>query len=204
MKTVRLRHAVRADVPTIVDIWVDAFTDDPFLRWMQPDDAGWPAFGTAWLTFIAELCFERGHTYIADPADVAIAWIPPDLEFVTLADVERGRAIIEEHAGKARADGALATIVAARAHLPAEPHWTLQYIGVRRSRQGAGLGVAAAAPGLARCDNDALPCSLVSTNLRNVPFYERQGFRVAAESFTPDGAAAMRPMHRAARAAFTD
>ena len=53
MKTVRLRHAVRADLPTIVDIWVDAFTDDPYFRWVQPDDDRWPAFGTAWLTFIA-------------------------------------------------------------------------------------------------------------------------------------------------------
>jgi GNAT superfamily N-acetyltransferase len=204
MSTVRLRHALRADLPTIVDIWVDAFTDDPYLRWIQPDDEAWPAFGTAWLTFIAELCFEHGHTYLADPAHVAVAWIPPDHAFATADDVARGSGIIAEHAGETRAEDAFTTIVSARQHLLEEPHWTLQYVGVRRARQSTGLGVAAIAPGLARCDNDRLPCSLVSTNARNVPFYERLGFTVAVEVSTPDGAATLRPMHRRAPAQFTD
>jgi hypothetical protein len=43
-----------------------------------------------------------------------------------------------------------------------------------------------------------------STNPKNVPFYERHGFRVAAETATPDGAATLRPMHRAPRVSFTD
>lgn len=45
-------------------------------------------------------------------------------------------------------------------------------------------------------DADGMPASLVSTNPRNVPFYERLGFRVDAEVSTPDGAAVMRAMHR--------
>jgi hypothetical protein len=50
----------------------------------------------------------------------------------------------------------------------------------------------------ARCDHVGMPCSLVSSNGRNVRFYERFGFRVAAEAPTPHGAATLRPMHRAA------
>lgn len=90
--------------------------------------------------------------------------------------------------------------MAARAHAVDEPHWTLQYIGVRPGRQGAGLGAAAVAPILAVIDAEALACGLVSTNPRNVPFYERLGFRVKAEVATPDGAAALRPMRREPRA----
>jgi GNAT superfamily N-acetyltransferase len=204
MGTLRLRHARRADLPTIVEIWVDAFSDDPYFRWIEPRDERWLAFGTAWLSFIAQLTFERGHTLIAEPADVAIAWVPPDIELVDADAVERARGIIVEHAGEARAEEALRTIVAARAHLLEEPHWTLQYIGVRGATQGRGLGAAAAAPGLARCDDEALPCSLISTNPKNVPFYARQGFEVAAEISTPDGVATLRPMHRAPRTPFTD
>jgi len=204
MGTTHLRHALRADLPTIVDIWVDAFTDDPFFRWIEPADDRWPTFGTAWLTLIAELTFERGHTLIVDPPAAAIAWVPPDIELVNADAVTRAREVIAAHAGETRADEALATFVAARAHLLEEPHWTLQYIGVRRSEQSSGFGSAAAAPGLVRCDADGLPCCLISTNPKNVPFYERHGFRVAAEVPTPDGAATLRPMHRAARATFTD
>lgn len=42
-----LRHALRRDLGAIVDLWVDAFADDPYLRWIQPDDQRWPAFGNA-------------------------------------------------------------------------------------------------------------------------------------------------------------
>ncbi|HEY5876376.1 MAG TPA: GNAT family N-acetyltransferase [Ilumatobacteraceae bacterium] len=197
MTGIRIRHALRRDLGTIVELWVDAFSADPYLRWIQPDDRAWPAFGGAWMTFIAELVFERGHTYLADPADVAVAWIPPDVALVGPPEVERGRSIIAEHAGEARADAAFATIIAARGHAVEDSHWTLQYLGVLTSRQGAGLGASAVAPILAVCDAERLPCGLVSTNPRNVSFYERLGFRVTAEVATPDGAATLRPMYRA-------
>ncbi len=196
MTGLSLRHALRRDLGTIVDLWVDAFAADPYLRWIQPDDDAWPAFGGAWMTFIAELVFERGHTYLADPAEVAVAWVPPDIALVGPTEVARGRSIIAEHAGETRADEALGTIIAARGHGLEESHWTLQYLGVRTARQGAGLGAVAVASILARCDAERLPCGLVSTNPRNVSFYERLGFRVDAEVATPDGAATLRPMHR--------
>lgn len=198
MTAAPLRHALRRDLDAVIEVWVDAFAGDPYLRWIEPDDGRWPAFGTAWMTFIADLVFERGHTYVADPIDVAVAWVPPDLALVGPDDLARGRSIIASHAGEARAEDAVATIMAARGHGLEESHWTLQYLGVRSSKQGTGLGAAAVAPMLAVCDRDALPCGLVSTNPRNVPFYERLGFRVDAEVPTPDGAAVLRPMHRVA------
>ena len=194
----RLRHALGADLPAIADLWVDAFAGDPYLRWIEPDDARWADFGRAWMTFIVELTFERGHTYLDGGADVAVAWIPPDLSLVRPDDVTRGRAIIAAAAGEARADDAVATILAARSRALEEPHWTLQYLGVRSGRRGTGLGLAAVTPMLEVCDADGVPCGLVSTNPRNLTFYERLGFQAYAEVTTPDGAATLRPMHRAA------
>lgn len=154
-----LRHALRRDLPDIVELWVEAFADDPYLRWIEPDDERWTTFGAAWMTFIVDLVFERGHTYLADPVDVAVAWVPPDVAVVGPDDVARGRSIIAEHAGEALADDALSTIMNARAHALDEPHWTLQYIGVRPGRQGAGLGAAAMASMLAVCDAEVLACA---------------------------------------------
>jgi GNAT superfamily N-acetyltransferase len=194
----RLRHALRADLPTIVDVWVDAFARDPYLRWIAPGDDDWATFGPAWLGFIAGHCFERGHTFLDDESVVAVAWIPPDLALVGPDDIAVGRGIIEATAGTARADEALQVILAARGHALEEPHWTLQYVGVRSGHQSGGRGAAAVAPILRVCDETHLPCGLVSSNPRNVPFYERHGFVVAAEVTTPDGAATLRPMVRAA------
>jgi GNAT superfamily N-acetyltransferase len=195
-----LRHALRRDLDVVAQVWVEAFAGDAYLRWIQPDDREWPAFGGAWMRFIAELVFERGHTYVDDPPAVAVAWVPPDVALVGPDDIARGRSIIAAHAGETRADEAIATIVAARGHVADEPHWTLQYIGVTPRRQSAGLGVAAVSPMLHVCDAEGLPCWLVSSNGRNVAFYERLGFRVTAEVATPDNAAVLRPMRRASRA----
>jgi GNAT superfamily N-acetyltransferase len=191
---VALRQAGRADLPEIVDIWVDAFDEDPFHRWVQPDADAWPVYVHAWMTFVAELVLSAGHTFMTP--DAAVAWVPPDVALIGPDDFARGRAIVAEHAGERRAEHAVATILGARAHDPDESHWTLQYLGVRQRAQARGVGATAVAPGLERCDAAGLPCALVSTNARNVPFYERHGFDVVAEVFTPDDDVALRPMHR--------
>ncbi len=196
-----LRHALRADLPRVVDTWVEAFESDPFFRWIAPLDETWREFGTAWLSMIAELCFERGHTFVAGEA--AIAWVPPDLALVGPDDVERAVDILATHAGEKRAAKALGGIVEAQGHALKEPHWTLQYVGVRRADQGFGLGAAVAKIGLRVVDTDGLPCALTSTNPRNLPFYERLGFTVTAEVELPGGAAALRPMVRPAHAQAT-
>jgi GNAT superfamily N-acetyltransferase len=192
----QMRQALRADLDTVVDIWVDAFTADPFFRWMQPDDARWPAFGGAWMRFIAEQCFQRGHTYLARSEDVAIAWIPPELDMLDDGDFEHGVAILTELAAEGRVDDAVATIMGAREYTMTAPHWTLQWLGVRTAAQGRGRGAIAVDDILRRCDDEDLPAGLVSSNPRNVPFYERHGFTVVAEIPTPDGQATIRPMHR--------
>lgn len=196
-EAVRLRQALRRDLDDLAMLWVGAFRTDPFLRWMGgDDDDAWPAFGRDWFGFILDRCFERGHTYCSDPPGLAIAWIPPDLTFVTAEDVTRGVAVIERHAGDERSQAALATIVEARSRGLEESHWTLQYIGIDPAHQGRGWGAAAVLPMLERIDADGLPCGLVSSNPRNVSFYERCGFAVTAEVTTPDGAATIRPMAR--------
>jgi ribosomal protein S18 acetylase RimI-like enzyme len=189
-----LKHALRADLPAVVDIWVDAFSGDPFFRWIAPEDATYEAFAPAWLGMVADLCFERGHTSWCPQA--AIAWIPPDLALVGPEGMERARDLIAAHAGEDRAEQALAVVREARSRVLDEPHWTLQYVGVRPTTQGTGLGAAIANIGLAVADRDDRPCALISTNGRNVAFYERLGFEVTAAVDVPDGSAALRPMLR--------
>jgi len=192
-----LRQARRADLAQVADIWVDAFAADPYHRWVQPDDARWAAYATAWMTFIAGLAFERGHTFLDERA--AIAWIAPDLEFIGPDELDHARRILATHAGDARADDALATYAEARGHALDDSHWTLLYLGVRAAAQGHGVGAEVIAPGLAACDRDGFPCALISTNARNLAFYERHGFTVVAEVATPDGATHLRPMLRTPR-----
>ena len=197
MTDIRLHHALRRDLPEVADIWVDAFARDPYLRWIAPEEEVWAEFGPAWLDFIARQCFERGHTYLSRDGAVAVAWIPPDVEFATPEVFTAAYETVAGIVGDERAAASLETVARARAHSLSDSHWTLQYFGVRAAAQGRGLGRIAVAPILAVCDAESLPCGLISTNPRNVSFYEREGFQVVAEIATPDGGATLRPMHRA-------
>jgi predicted N-acetyltransferase YhbS len=64
---------------------------------------------------------------------------------------------------------------------PEEDHWFLDIIGVRPERQGEGIGSALLRAGLAEVDKDGVPAFLVTSQPRNVPFYEWLGFGVTEE-----------------------
>ena len=72
-------------------------------------------------------------------------------------------------------------------HLPDEPAWFLDQIGVDPAHQGSGIGGALISHGLAMADAAGLPAILETGNARNVPFYQRCGFRIDEEADAPDG-----------------
>jgi ribosomal protein S18 acetylase RimI-like enzyme len=191
-----MRPARREDLPEIIDIWTDAFATDPFLRWIQPDDDGWPKFANEWYGLIGGLGFEAGNTYIDEAGRGAIAWLPPDFSLMDTGDFDRAMDILHRHVGAAHADEVRQTILSARQHELASPHWVLQYIGVRADARGAGIGRELAAPQVERCTVEGSPAWLISSNAANVSFYERLGFEVMGEVWTPDRKACLRPMKR--------
>jgi GNAT superfamily N-acetyltransferase len=58
------------------------------------------------------------------------------------------------------------------------PHWYLMILAVRPDKQGQGLGKKLLEHGLKRVDGDRLPAYLETSNKRNLPLYERFGFKV--------------------------
>jgi len=64
-------------------------------------------------------------------------------------------------------------------------HWYLALIGIDPSQQGHGLGGALLKPMLARADAEGLPCYLETVESKNVPFYQKHGFKIITESIEP-------------------
>ena len=58
----------------------------------------------------------------------------------------------------------------AEAAAPAEPHWSLQVLGVRAGAQGRGLGTRLLQPILARADQNRVICHLHTADPANVAF----------------------------------
>jgi GNAT superfamily N-acetyltransferase len=70
---------------------------------------------------------------------------------------------------------------------PHQPHWYLNVVSTVPRRQGQGLGARTLDPILAVCDSGNIPAYLESSNPRNIPFYQRQGFVITGEIPLPGG-----------------
>jgi ribosomal protein S18 acetylase RimI-like enzyme len=90
-----------------------------------------------------------------------------------------------------------------RKHPDGPPHVHLQFLGTAAGSQGRGLGSAVISKMLARCDDQGLDAYLESSNVKNVPFYERHGFEILEQPMAglPAGAPPMTAMWRKPRPA---
>jgi ribosomal protein S18 acetylase RimI-like enzyme len=190
-----VRHAVLAELDQLEATLADAFADDPMMAWMYPDPATRPAHAAAFMRAGLEIGFPHGHVYAADRDAGVAVWSPPDVDLFDEAGVTRLVALLEAQLGP-RAEEVGTGLLEISAHHPHdEPHFYLFSLGTRRERQSAGVGGHLLAEVLDRCDRQGFGAYLESSNGRNVPFYERHGFRVIAEvPITPDFCA--RPMWR--------
>lgn len=176
-----IRLATGADAPALTQALARAFHDDPVASWSLPSERRRPGQ-------LARFYRERLRTLMADELVFcddgrrgAALWAAPDRWRVAPAELARMRIVTRRTpvflAGARRVD---------RAH-PDEPHYYLNVLGVEPAAQGGGLGSRLMAPMLERCDSEGVPAYLESSKDRNVPFYERHGFRVTGEVDMPLG-----------------
>jgi GNAT superfamily N-acetyltransferase len=65
-------------------------------------------------------------------------------------------------------------------------HLYLSILGVEPSRQGQGLGSALIRPMVERADAEGLPCYLETFQPRNLPLYQKHGFKITVEEVEPN------------------
>jgi ribosomal protein S18 acetylase RimI-like enzyme len=165
-----------------------AFNDDPAWVWLFPNEQR-RAQVLPWL-------FRAG--FDATAADVwttrgrvlgAARWLPPGRPAMRVAPTLRALMITPLRLGAAtgRFFAYGRAVENLRLRIAPGPHWYLAGIGVEPDAQRRGIGSALLRPGVDGAARDALPAVLLTNNERNLPFYERHGFEVAAEGDTPEG-----------------
>lgn len=199
-----VRHLLAADIATVAPALADAFADDPLMAFLYPDPARRRPTLTAFFDLALRAGLRRGHTYITPERTGAAIWAPPDVAPLDRADGELIDRLMAEYDGEEGLARMGAFAAAARRHHPREtPHFYLFIAGVAPPGQGRGAGSELLAPVLASCDRDGRPAYLESSNVRNVPFYERLGFEVRSEILI-DGGPVVRGMWRAPRGSDDD
>jgi GNAT superfamily N-acetyltransferase len=183
-----LIRAVRAgDVSALAASQARAFYDDPLQIWALPDESTrLDVLTRLFALMIRVVSVPLGEAYTDDSCSVAALWAPPGrwlIEQEMAVQLEPMAVIVGDRLPWMRRCWETIT----RVH-PADPHFYLSGLGTDPPRQNQGLGSAALAPVLARCDEHGIPAYLESTKERNVAFYEHHGFEVTGNVVVaPDG-----------------
>ena len=172
-------------VPVLAAVLARTFADDAMISWPFHDhdveERAVPLFAALLREYVAlEIVVEAGAG-----AGLA-AWIPPGsdmgLEQVNAATWTEVEALTGDGGDRYhRFWNWLESFV------PSERHWMLDMVGVDPDRQGEGIGTALVRHGVERARADRVPAFLETSKARNVPYYERFGFRTTAEEDAPGG-----------------
>ncbi|WP_433794499.1 GNAT family N-acetyltransferase [Actinoplanes sp. CA-252034] len=164
-----------ADRERIVGSLVAAFSGDPVLRFLFPDDVDYPGQAAAFFGRLFDKRVGKGTIWTIDGVSTAI-WEPP--------------AGGDEPAGELDVPAdALARVrayeEALHGALPAGPFWYLGVLGTHPAVAGRRWGRAVMAAGLRRAAADGLPAVLETSNPANVELYRRAGWEVVGEFEVP-------------------
>jgi ribosomal protein S18 acetylase RimI-like enzyme len=193
-----VRRATPADVRELARTLAAAFRGNPWTRWTIDEDDHERRVRETYEVVLGQLALPFGEVWTTDDRAAVSAWAGAggDGELArALARVESQTAAL---AGR-RAEAAAATAALLAERRPARADCYLTALGVRPERQGQGLGSAALAPGLARCDAEGQCAALDTSDPANLDFHARHGFHVVDEFELPDGGPRMWVMLREPR-----
>lgn len=163
----------------------EALLPDPFYLAVTADQADDPARRLAVLGGYMDQAIDEAPTVgfctRAEPAEAGAAiWHlpqPPDVAARAEAAKRAQLAALLGPRGLANYRAIVDFMAPHAARAVSPDAWYLSIVGVAPSWQGRGLGAQLLAPALARATAHGRPCYLETFTPRNLPFYERLGFR---------------------------
>lgn len=177
-----LRRAVLTDLPDLAEMLGRAFAGDPMFRYLA-DPHGRPEdhLASMFRGVLRHLADDFADTLTTPDRQAVAVWNRPGYRAPQGLDGFRMLPHMAGLTGWRRIHLMMQVLGALdRRHkeLMPGPHWYLLALAVAPDRQGQGLGTALMRPYLDRCDRDGLPAYLETSQPRNLPLYERHGFRV--------------------------
>jgi len=169
---------------------VSAFAEDPVAVHLFPD----PAKRTPGMAHIFRMGLRYGQKYgwvdVVNSDGAVAVWIRPEYNTPNWIRMVGAGILATPFTVGGRATSRMLRfehfISACRMRTVDGAHWYLFCIGVRPDQQGQGLGAALIRHGLERVQAMGIPCYLETANARNLPFYQKNGFRVAGGKHLQD------------------
>jgi ribosomal protein S18 acetylase RimI-like enzyme len=177
------RAATLSDVEDVADVLVRAFEDDPLMMYLFKSAEGRRTKSRLFFVSDARRAIEKakGRVDTNDDGEAkgGAIWFAPD-QWRTGGMELLGQIPMLLRMGFETPKALNVLNQVEKVH-PKEPHWYLAVLGTDPQYQGKGVGSALMAPVLSQCDEEGVPAYLESSKERNIPFYERHGFKVTTE-----------------------
>lgn len=182
-----VRKATRADSDHLNAVLARAFDDDPLINWMAAQDRRRARRVYDALGITMKISMPLGEVYTTDGIHGGALWAPPGKWKMGMLQQLLLAPSMARISTWRRLPKILGGINAVEKKHPHEPHYYLFVLGTDPEHQGRGVGTQLMQPVLERCDREGIPAYLESSKERNVPLYERNGFRVTEVFTVPNG-----------------
>jgi GNAT superfamily N-acetyltransferase len=171
-------------LPVLASTFGRAFVVEPMMRWplCKGDDVE-ERLVRAFELFMQDP-IRLGLVWEAGSGAGAMIWIPADQRDAVENGNDAMRSVYAQEDGGRRFDR-LGDCVESKQ--PEEPLALLDSVAVEPGAQGGGIGSALIQCGIGKARAAGHGALLETGNPRNVPFYERHGFRVVDEADVPGG-----------------
>jgi len=185
---VSMRDARDGDAQDMVDCFCDAFVDDPGLCWIWPDRDERIARLPHFFAPIVGGTLHHGTALFASDGNAVSLWRQPGAITPTAEEMAPWLGSMAlAFDGESGARSRLMGEVTKRFQPIDRDWWYLQFIGVRPSAQGGGLGGKAARSGIVRAAEQGLPVFVEVMNPDNLGYYRHLGFESLVEYDIPQG-----------------
>ena len=177
-----VRKATRADLPAVCESLARAFWDDPVIAHLLPESVrSRPERMKKLMRAEALTALDQDAVWSTEDGLAHAIWKVPGKWKVGGVEILKQLPLVVS-TFRGRLPMVLSVLTGIEHKHPVDPpHWYLAVLGTEPAGQGTGRGSAVLQPVLQRCDDEGLPAYLESSKERNVPFYERHGFRVREE-----------------------
>jgi ribosomal protein S18 acetylase RimI-like enzyme len=183
-ENVEITQAVPDRLSALASVLGRAFAVEPMMRWPLGESNDVEERLIRAFELFMEDPIRLGMVWEAGAATGALIWIPADqMDAVSDGNLAMRR-VYEREDGARRFDRFWAWVESKH---PDEPLALLDSVAVEPAAQGRGIGSALIRFGLERAQTAGSGAWIETGNPRNVPLYQRQGFRVVEDADAPGG-----------------
>ncbi len=172
------RQLELSETNDVIRILVNAFANDPVIRWMYPSKVTYLSAFPQFLRAFGGPAFRDGTVVLEGQARAAAMWLAPG----SAPDDEAIERCAIDTVASGQHEDLFAVFADMEAAHPIFDHWYLPWFGTDPVWQSRGVGSALLQLCLKAVDAAGLPAYLETPNPRNIAFYQRQGFELAGQT----------------------